>query len=150
MYGLRPEIAAVVCVLEPDSLQTTFRLASSKEEELASWRSTIGRYQKPVGGCSGGGPSSGSGGALTGANTGAITGSTSAVVRFGPRAPPKGFTKLSRAEIEQKRREGKCFNCDERFTVGHKCGRLDLMFLAGRWEDEAEEEAAENTKLGQD
>ncbi|CAL1407915.1 unnamed protein product [Linum trigynum] len=53
MAGLRPEIAAVVQVFEPDSLRTAFRLAGNKEEELASWRGVRGRYQKPSGGGSG-------------------------------------------------------------------------------------------------
>ncbi|CAL1359732.1 unnamed protein product [Linum trigynum] len=44
------------------------------------------------------------------------------------------------SEIEQKRREGKCFNCDGRFTIGHQCPKPDLMMLVGRWEDEAEDE----------
>ncbi|CAL1354673.1 unnamed protein product [Linum trigynum] len=89
---------------------------------------------------------------ITGPSTGggATTGPPTASIRAGPRAPPKGFTRMSPAEIEHKRREGKCFNCDERFTFGHKCGKPDLMFLVGRWEDEGEEEAAEGHMLAQE
>ncbi|CAL1377038.1 unnamed protein product [Linum trigynum] len=45
LAGLKPEIAAAVRVFESDSVRTAFCLAGHKEEELASWRSTIGRYQ---------------------------------------------------------------------------------------------------------
>ncbi|CAL1413537.1 unnamed protein product [Linum trigynum] len=152
MVGLRPEIAAVVRVFEPDSLRAVFRLAGNKEEELASWRGVIGRYQKPSGGGSGSGPSSSPGVPALGPSTGGgvTTGPTTTTIRAGPRAPPKGFTRLSPAEIEQKRREGKCFSCDERFTFGHKCGKPKLMFLVGRWEDEAEDEVTEDSGAGRE
>ncbi|CAL1402989.1 unnamed protein product [Linum trigynum] len=65
MAGLKPEIAAAVRVFEPDSLKSAFRLASYKEEELASWRNTVGRYQRPSGASSSSG--AGGGGAGTGA-----------------------------------------------------------------------------------
>ncbi|CAL1405562.1 unnamed protein product [Linum trigynum] len=121
-----------------------------KEEELASWRSTIGRYPRP----SVAGSSSGGGGGVAGATAGARrpTAAPAPVVaaRGGMRPPPKGFVRLSPAEIEQKRREGKCFNCDERFAIGHKCARPDLMMLVGRWEDEAADEAREGEDAVED
>ncbi|CAL1353247.1 unnamed protein product [Linum trigynum] len=141
MTGIKPEIAASVWVFEPDSLKSAFRLAGYKEEELASWRSTIGRYPRPSGTGSSSGTGSKGGGGVAGATAGA-GGPTAApapvaAARGGMRPPPKGFVRLSPAEIERKRREGKCFNCDERFTIGHKCACPDLMMLVGRWEDEA-------------
>ncbi|CAL1401337.1 unnamed protein product [Linum trigynum] len=142
MAGPKPEIAAAVKVFEPDSLRSAFRLAGYKEEELASWRSTIGRFPK-AGGSEGGGIGSGGSGANAPIGPGPSTAGAVTSTRQAPRPPPKGFVRLPPQEIEQKRREGKCFNCDERFTVGHKCAKPDLMMLVGRWEDEAEEEAAE-------
>ncbi|CAL1395334.1 unnamed protein product [Linum trigynum] len=139
MAGLKPEIAAAVRVF----LKAAFRLAGHKEEELASWRSVIGRFPKSRGGGGSSGSSGGAGGATGGGTTGANLGNggSAPVARMGPRAIPKGFVRLSPAEIEQKRREGKCFNCDGRFTIGHQCPKPDLMMLVGRWEDEAEDEA---------
>ncbi|CAL1402999.1 unnamed protein product [Linum trigynum] len=147
MAGLKPEIAAAVKVFEPDSLRSAFRLAGYKEEKLTSWRSTIGRFPK-ASGSGGGGVGSGGGGGGGGRVRPLAPGcrqlaQPSRVGKQAPRPPPKGFVRLSPQEIEQKRREGKCFNCDERFTVGHKCTKPELMMLVGRWEDEAEEEAAE-------
>ena len=31
--------------------------------------------------------------------------------------------KLTEAEIQERRRRGLCFHCDEKFTVGHRCKR---------------------------
>ncbi|CAL1407570.1 unnamed protein product [Linum trigynum] len=148
MTGLKPEIAAAIRAFEPDSLKSAFRLARYKEEELASWRSTIGHYPRTSGaGSSGGAGSGGGGGDVAGATAGAGGSAAApapvATAKGGMRPPPKGFVRLSPVEIEQKRREGKCFNCGERFTIGHKCARPDLMMLVGRWEDEAEDEARE-------
>ncbi|CAL1395504.1 unnamed protein product [Linum trigynum] len=142
MASLKPEIAAAVKVFEPNSLRPAFLPARYKEEELASWRSTIGRFPR-AGGIGGGGIRSGGRGANAPIGTGPSTGGAVTSTRQAPRPLPKGFVRLSPQEIEQKRREGKCFNYDKRFTVGHKCAKPDLMMLVGRWEDEAEEEAAE-------
>ncbi|CAI0560941.1 unnamed protein product [Linum tenue] len=123
-----------------------------KEEELASWRSTIGRYPRANGARSnsrGGSGGGGAAGATAGAGGATVAQAPVTAAKGGPRPPPKGFVRLSPAEIEQKRWEGKCFNCDERFTIGHKCARLDLMMLVGRWEDEAEDEAREGEEAGE-
>ncbi|CAL1381792.1 unnamed protein product [Linum trigynum] len=106
MACLKPEIAATVRVFELDSLKTAFRLAGHKVEELASWRSTIGRFSKS----GGGGGSSGNGGGLGRAPVGSASaanngsGGPAPVARMGPRAIPKGFVRLSLAKVEQKRR----------------------------------------------
>ncbi|CAL1356194.1 unnamed protein product [Linum trigynum] len=42
-------VAAAVKVFELDSLRTAFRLAGHKEEELASWRNTIGLFLRSGG-----------------------------------------------------------------------------------------------------
>ncbi|CAL1390344.1 unnamed protein product [Linum trigynum] len=145
MAGLKPEIAAAVKIFESDTLRAVFRLAGHKEEELASWRNVIGRYPKSGGGGHAGVGSSGNGSTTITVSGGASAppGAVAPAAWLGPRTLPKGFVRLSLAEIDQKRREGKCFNCDERFTIGHKCAKPDLMMLVGRWEDEAEEDAAE-------
>ncbi|CAL1376460.1 unnamed protein product [Linum trigynum] len=94
-------------------------------------------------GGSGGGSAAGN---VSGANTG--SGNAPPVARVGPQAIPKGFVQLTPAEVEQKRREGKCFNCDGRFTIGHQCPKPELMMLVGRWEDEAKD-AAEDVGNGE-
>ncbi|CAL1359862.1 unnamed protein product [Linum trigynum] len=130
MAGLRLELATTVNVFEPDSLRVAFRIAGRKEEELASWRTSTGRIQKGSGGVGAAGTTSPPGNASPVA-TGAVPGS-----KFPSRLPPKGFVRLTQAEMDQKRRDGRCFNCDERYTVGHQCAKGHLMLLVGNWEDE--------------
>ncbi|CAL1377169.1 unnamed protein product [Linum trigynum] len=60
------------------------------------------------------------------------------------RLPPKGFVKLTSAEMEQKRSDGLCFNYDERYTVGHHCALGHLMLLVGKWEDANKPEEKES------
>ncbi|WVZ54035.1 hypothetical protein U9M48_004903 [Paspalum notatum var. saurae] len=38
--------------------------------------------------------------------------------------------RLSPAEMAQRRAEGLCFNCDEKFSVGHRCKKLFIMEIA--------------------
>ncbi|WVZ63184.1 hypothetical protein U9M48_012838 [Paspalum notatum var. saurae] len=40
------------------------------------------------------------------------------------RTPPATFRRLSATEMEERRRQGLCFNCDEPFVRGHRCQRL--------------------------
>ncbi|CAL1361312.1 unnamed protein product [Linum trigynum] len=100
MAGLKPEIVAAVRVFESDSLKSAFHLAGHKEEELASWRSTMGRYQRPSGGGSGSGTGEGGGGSTVGAGVSVIAATTAGVTLVAKgesRQPPKGFFRLSPA-----------------------------------------------------
>ncbi|CAL1353329.1 unnamed protein product [Linum trigynum] len=128
--GLKPEIATAVRVFESDLVRTAFRYAGHREEELASWRSVIARYQRSSEGGNSSATGSGGGSATAGAGTGAVGGNPPPTAatgpRPGPRPPPKGFVRLTPAEMEQKHREGKCFNCNERFTFAHQCARPDV------------------------
>ena len=38
---------------------------------------------------------------------------------------------LSPTQIEEKRRKGLCFNCDEKFQPGHQCKSAKLFLLEG-------------------
>ncbi|KAJ4954119.1 hypothetical protein NE237_030951 [Protea cynaroides] len=54
-------------------------------------------------------------------------------VKF-PRLPSK---RLTIAEIQQKREKGLCFNCDEKFHIGHKCkNQTSLLQLEGEENEE--------------
>ncbi|KAJ8758804.1 hypothetical protein K2173_000525 [Erythroxylum novogranatense] len=41
------------------------------------------------------------------------------------------FKKLSWDEMQQRRAQGLCFNCDEKFTPGHRCRSPRLLLLVG-------------------
>jgi len=44
--------------------------------------------------------------------------------------------RLTWYEMQIRRAQGLCFNCDERFVPGHKCKGPQLMLLEGSYEEE--------------
>ena len=51
--------------------------------------------------------------------------------------PPLNVRRLSPEEITMRREKGLCFNCNKRFSRGHKCSsRFSLLFAAAEEEDE--------------
>ena len=49
--------------------------------------------------------------------------------------------RLSWEEMQKRRTQGLCFNCDEKFTPGHKCKGPQLLVLDGVQEDQGEIDA---------
>ncbi|KAL4183063.1 hypothetical protein AMTRI_Chr11g96300 [Amborella trichopoda] len=49
--------------------------------------------------------------------------------------------RLSPAELNERRAKGLCFNCNEKFGLGHRCNKLFL--IEGSWPDEEEKTEAE-------
>ena len=45
--------------------------------------------------------------------------------------------KLTNAQMEERRKQGLCYNCDEKWHSGHKCKGAKL-FLLESWDGEAE------------
>ena len=37
--------------------------------------------------------------------------------------------RLTRDEMQRRRAQGLCFNCNERFTLGHRCSQPQLLLL---------------------
>lgn len=48
--------------------------------------------------------------------------------------------------MQQRRRKGLCFNCDEKFTLGHKCKKQQLFQFLIEPEQEFREEYKERLK----
>ena len=48
---------------------------------------------------------------------------------------------LSWQERQKRQTQGLCFNCDEKFTSGHKCKGSQLLVLDGGQEDQGEVDA---------
>nr|TKS18113.1 hypothetical protein D5086_0000005960 [Populus alba] len=48
------------------------------------------------------------------------------MTRAAPNAP---FRRLPWEEMQKRRAQGLCFNCNERFTAGHKCQGMQLLLL---------------------
>ena len=74
-----------------------------------------------------------------------------------PAIPAKPIKRLSWEKMQRKRAQGLCFNCNERFTAGHRCQKPQLLLLEAHegnvycgdgtdqqtWEDDHGGEAAE-------
>lgn len=48
--------------------------------------------------------------------------------------------------MQKRRAQGLCFNCDEKFVVGHRCRKPQLLLLKGE-EEEEEMTAAEELDI---
>ncbi|RVW29332.1 hypothetical protein CK203_109103 [Vitis vinifera] len=59
-------------------------------------------------------------------------------------SPLKRFTW---AEMQRRRAQGLCFNCDEKFALGHKCKGPQLLLLEGNYDEEENDEAGAHTHL---
>ena len=53
--------------------------------------------------------------------------------------------KLSPTELQRRRQQGLCYNCDEKYTMGHKCKKLFFIELEEENEEAIEEEYVEET-----
>ncbi|KAL6342714.1 hypothetical protein AAG906_013120 [Vitis piasezkii] len=116
MGGLKPEVADGIRMFKPQSVKEAISLAKMRDDQLARQR----QFARPS--------------------------ALRASVPVSNTNPPKGSTqvaikKLSWDEMQKRRAQGLCFNCNERFTPGHKCQAPQLMLLEGCiQEDETPEE----------
>jgi hypothetical protein len=56
------------------------------------------------------------------------------IASFSPTKSPAASMPMKRLawdEMQKRRSQGLCFNCDEKFTPGHKCQRPRLLLLEG-------------------
>jgi hypothetical protein len=53
--------------------------------------------------------------------------------------------RLTWDEMQRRRAQGLCFNCDEKFNVGHKCQSPHLLLLERSYNSNDEEETNEET-----
>ena len=54
-------------------------------------------------------------------------------------------TRLTPQQLEERRAKGLCFNCDSKYSKGHKCGEKKLFYIDCEWE-EAEDQEPSQTK----
>ncbi|XP_023920704.1 uncharacterized protein LOC112032172 [Quercus suber] len=109
LSGLRDEIRLPVRMLSPKSLNEAFGLAKIQEEYNWSCK----KFSKIPG--DQGKPS--------------ILGAPSKVPplsEFKPRLPVK---RISPAQMEERKKKGLCYNCDEKWIPGHKCKSAMLFLL---------------------
>ena len=60
-------------------------------------------------------------------------------------------TKLTLQQIEKKREKGLCFNCDRKYSQGHKFSEKKLFYIEGTSEEEEDEPILEEDReLGEE
>ena len=97
-------------MLNPQSLNAAFGLAKIQEEYVLSCKRNA-KYQQELGKNS-----------ILGFPKG------NAVVEAKPRIPIK---RITLAQLDERRKRGLCYNCDEKQGPGHKCKNAKLFLLEG-------------------
>jgi hypothetical protein len=49
-------------------------------------------------------------------------------------------TRLTPKQLEERKEKGVCFNCDNKYSKGHKCGENKLLYIYFEEEEEQEQE----------
>jgi hypothetical protein len=52
-------------------------------------------------------------------------------------------TRLTPQQMDERRSKGLCFNCDSKYSVGHKCGEKTLFYIDCEEDEEKEQETLE-------
>ncbi|KAH9658539.1 hypothetical protein KPL70_023536 [Citrus sinensis] len=100
MGGLKPEIAEDIRMFKPRTLKEAISLARIKDDQIARQKKII-RSSLPIR-------------------------SPYASNRAIPTTP---YKRLSWEEMQRRRAQGLCFNCNDKFTAGHKCTKAQLLIL---------------------
>lgn len=103
MGGLKPEILEEICMFRPKTLKEAISLARMKDEQLTRQKKLIR-------------PTFNSRAPIT----------PSVTNRNSPAVP---YKRLSWEEMQRRRVQGLCFNCNDKLTAGHKCTRAQLLIL---------------------
>jgi hypothetical protein len=102
---IEPEIAEGIHMFKPQSLKEAISLARMKDDHMKRQR----QFLRP-----------------TLVNRTLLAPPTTTRV-----IPNASFQRLSWEEMQKRIAQGLCFNCNERFTTGHKCQRMQLLLLEG-------------------
>ena len=53
-------------------------------------------------------------------------------------------TRLTPQQLEERKEKGLCFNCDNKYSKGHKCGEKKLFYIDCEEEEEQEQEPSQD------
>jgi hypothetical protein len=53
-------------------------------------------------------------------------------------------TRLTPQQLEERKEKGLCFNCDNKYSKGHKCGEKKLFYIDCEEEEEQEQELCQD------
>ncbi|KAK8579978.1 hypothetical protein V6N12_070271 [Hibiscus sabdariffa] len=111
MGGLKIEIADGIRMFKPKTLKEVISLARIRDDQLMRQR----KFQRP--------------------HNVINQSSLPSISKLAP-----SMKRLTWSEMQQRRAQGLCFNCDDKFTTGHKCRGPQFLLLEGN-ENCYEEEA---------
>ncbi|CAH9132841.1 unnamed protein product [Cuscuta epithymum] len=106
LSGLKEEIRHMVEIVDPENLDQAFMIAKKQESLLEA----VGKSGK-----------------TTMRNNWPKVGSEIKGAVTSEKALP--IKRLSKEELDARRRKGLCFNCDEVYTVGHKCKKIFVILM---------------------
>ena len=110
LSGLKDEIRLPVRMLSPQSLNAAFGLAKIQEEYVMSCRRNMKNQQD------------------LGKNSILGLPKSNGVVETKSSIPIK---RITLAQMDERRKKGLCYNCDEKWGPGHKCRNARLFILEG-------------------
>ena len=113
MGGLKSEIAEGIRMFRPKTLKEAISLARMRDEQLLRQH----RFSRPT-------PTT----RLLPTPTTRPLPTLPSSTRQYPSTPVK---RLTWEEMQRKRAQGLCFNCNDKFTAGHKCQYAQLLLLEG-------------------
>jgi hypothetical protein len=56
-------------------------------------------------------------------------------------------TRLTPQQLEERKAKGLCFNCDNKYSKGHKCGEKKLFYIDCEEEEEQEQEPSQDENV---
>ncbi|GJY29555.1 ty3-gypsy retrotransposon protein, partial [Tanacetum coccineum] len=126
ILGLKPEIQSELAILKPITLHEACGLAQLVEDKLTHQPKPKSPYIPKLL------PTSNTSSAPTSTPPSAVTHktySTPAPIPLYTPPKPLPFTKLSPEALQQRRKEGLCFRCPEKFVPGHKCSPPQFLII---------------------
>lgn len=116
--GLKPELADVIRMFKPKSLKEAFSLARMKDEQIRRQLKASCQNTQPM------------------MDTASPVTTHASSMKW-----------LSWDEMQKRRAQGLCFNCDAKYSVGHKCHVPQLLILEGQEQFKEESEFTSRTAL---
>ncbi|KAH9747312.1 hypothetical protein KPL70_004668 [Citrus sinensis] len=121
MGGLKPEISEEIRLFRPRTLKEAISLARMRDEQFQRQKRLV---RSPN-----------------------FSRSPPPQIVNNRASPTIPIKKLPWEEMQRRRAQGLCFNCNDKFTAGHKCTKPQLLILEAEDEENIHEESAATTKL---
>ncbi|XP_052204119.1 uncharacterized protein LOC127809399 [Diospyros lotus] len=125
--GLKPELATEVKLHRPTHLRHAIEIARLKDEQVQSMRKSYA-YKGPT---------------MATSSSGYKPKVPPPPQAMSNKSIPPGVRRLSWDEMQKRREQGLCFNCNKKFTPGHKCKKAQAFLIECDHPQDWDEEEAE-------